>query len=216
MECPNCQQDNSPGSRFCTQCGIALPAQDVAVACPNCRQENPPGAGFCSNCGTALAVGCPSCSRGDVGDGRFCRWCKQLLVGPRGVKAAGIGQRVGAYVLDIVLFFLTLFIGYIIWWLFTLRRGQTPGKQLVGIRVVRTDGTASDWGWTFIREFLIKFALFEVAVDLVSFGLGSFINLLWAFWDKDRQTLHDKIMNTVVVDDRVFLSEARSAAPAAT
>jgi len=25
---------------------------------------------------------------------------------------------------------------------------------------------------------------------------------LWAFWDKDRQTLHDKIMKTVVVDDR--------------
>ena len=25
---------------------------------------------------------------------------------------------------------------------------------------------------------------------------------VWAFWDKDRQTLHDKIMNTVVVDDR--------------
>ena len=85
---------------------------------------------------------------------------------------------------------------------------------MVGIRVMRTDGTASDWGWTFIREFLIKFGLFEVAGDLVSFGLASILNLLWAFWDRDRQTLHDKIVNTVVVDDRVFLSEPHSASPA--
>ena len=211
MECPNCQTDNAPGASFCSSCGIALAAQDVAVVCPNCRQENPPGASFCNNCRTVLAAGCPSCSRGDVGEGRFCRWCEQLLVGPRGVKAAGIGQRVAAYLLDIVLFFVTLIIGYIIWWLFTLSRGQTPGKRLVGIRVMRTDGTASDWGWTFIREFLVKFAIFGVALDLVAFGLPSILDLLWAFWDRDRQTLHAKIVNTVVVDDRAFVVEARGA-----
>ena len=210
MECPNCQTNNSPGARFCGNCGNALGAPRISEGCPNCGQENPPGARFCTNCRTALAVGCPNCSRWDVAEGRFCRWCEQLLVGQQGVKAAGIGRRVAAYLLDILLFFVTLIIGYIIWWLFTLSRGQTPGKRLVGIRVMRTDGTASDWGSTFVREFLVKFALFEVAADLVTFGLGSFIDLLWAFWDRDRQTLHDKIVNTVVVDDRVFLSEARS------
>ena len=86
----------------------------------------------------------------------FCQWCDQMLVGPVGIKAAGIGRRVGAYILDAVLFFVTLIIGYIIWWLFTLRHGQTPGKQLLGIRVMRADGTRSDWGWTFLREFVIK------------------------------------------------------------
>ena len=94
-----------------------------------------------------------------------------------------------------------------------MRRGQTPGKSLLGIRVLRTDGTASDWGWTFVREFVVKFALFEVAADMVSFGLASVLDLFWAFWDRDRQTLHDKIVKTVVVDDRVFRSEARSASP---
>lgn len=66
---------------------------------------------------------------------------------------------------------------------------------------MRVDGTPSDWGWTFLREFVVE--------GLLIGGLGSFlggipgiIDLLWAFWDKDRQTLHDKIMNTVVVDDR--------------
>ncbi len=62
------------------------------------------------------------------------------------------------------------------------------------------------WGWTFIREFLVKFAAFGVAGDTVAFGIPSILDLLWAFWDKDRQTLHDKIMKTVVVNDRVLRS----------
>ena len=119
----------------------------------------------------------------------------------------------GAYLLDIALFFLTLIIGYIIWWLFALSRGQTPGKQLLGIRVMRTDGRPSDWGWTFIREFLIKI----VAVGILDAALGivTIIDLLWAFWDKDRQTLHDKVVKTIVVDDREFRRGAL-AEPAAT
>ena len=131
-----------------------------------------------------------------------------------GVKAAGIGQRVAAYLLDIVLFFVTLIIGYIIWSLFTFKRGQTPGKRLIGIRVIRTDGTPSLFGWTFVREFLVKSLLFEVAADAVTAGIASLIDLLWAFWDRDRQTLHDKIVKTLVVDDRAFLSQAPSTSPA--
>ena len=95
---------------------------------------------------------------------------------------------------------------------------------------MRVDGTASDWGWTFIREFLVKFGLFTVIADMVLWGLSSvlgglwafwdkdladtvmlglasILDDLWAFWDKDRQTLHDKIKKTVVVDDRALLSE---------
>ena len=39
--------------------------------------------------------------------------------------------------LDAVLVVVTLVIGYIIWWLFTLQWGQTPGKQILGIRAVK-------------------------------------------------------------------------------
>ena len=104
--------------------------------------------------------------------------------------------------MDFVLFIVTLIIEYIIWWLITLGRGQTPGKQLVGIRVMRTDGSRSDWGWTFLREFVIKLLVFEALGDALTSGIASLVDLLWAFWDKNRQTLHDKIMKTVVVDDR--------------
>ena len=56
------------------------------------------------------------------------------------------------------------------------------------------------------REFLVKFAVFGVAGDTVAFGIPSILDHLWAFWNKDRQTLHDKIMKTVVVNDRVLRS----------
>ena len=95
-----------------------------------------------------------------------------------------------------------------------MRRGQTPGKKLLGIRVIRTDGSPSDWGWTFLREFVIKLILFELAVDALTFGIGSILDSLWAFWDRDRQALHDKIVKTIVVDDREFRS-ATDSAPAA-
>ena len=156
-----------------------------------------------------LVLRCPNCSRSSVGQSRFCRWCQQFLVASQGVKVAGIGQRVAAYVLDVLLFCVTLIIGYVIWWLFTLSRGQTPGKRLLGIRVMRIDGTASDWDWTFIREFVVKFGLFEVVADILTLGLASLVDVLWAFWDKDRQALHDKIMKTVVVDDRLLRSVSR-------
>ncbi len=200
MQCPSCGHDNPADVRFCGSCGIELTAEGQCAACQN---HNPSDAQFCNNCGAVLR--CPNCSRSNVGEGRFCRWCQQFLVAPQGVEAAGIGRRVAAYLLDILLFFVTLIIGYIIWWLFTLSRGQTPGKRLVGIRVMRVDGTASDWGWTFIRELLVKFGLFGL-IDMVAFGLASLLDKFWAFWDKDRQTLHDKIMKTVVVDDRVLRS----------
>ena len=181
--------------------------------CPQCGNQLQQGVMFCGSCGVQLATGgatggCPNCLRGDVGDGQFCRSCDQFLIGDKGVKAAGLGRRVGAYVLDIILFIITLVIGYIVWWLFTLSRGQTPGKQLLGIRVMRADGTPSDWGWTFIREFIVKGIAVGLANSVV--GVASIIDLLWAFWDKDRQTIHDKLMKTVVVDDR----ELRSATPA--
>ena len=101
--------------------------------------------------------------------------------------------------LDIVLFFLILIIGYVTWSLgFTLRNGQTPGKQIVGIRVIRADGTPSDWGWTFLREWGVKWLLFSILLsELIVAWL---VDNLWAFWDKDRQALHDKIMKTYVVE----------------
>ena len=74
---------------------------------------------------------------------------------------------------------------------------------------MRVDGTASDWRWTFIREFVV----FNAAGGVFMFGLGSVIDKLWAFSEKDRQTLHDKVMMTVVVDDHLLPSRLYESSP---
>ena len=55
MECPACKQDNREGRRFCSQCGVALPA-----ACPACGFSNDGGDRFCGGCGGDLAQSAPS------------------------------------------------------------------------------------------------------------------------------------------------------------
>ena len=143
----------------------------------------------------------------------ICPACGQVISAPAGVRLADLGRRLGAYLLDFVLVFLTLFIGYIIWWLFTLQWGQTPGKQILGIRVIRMDGTESGWWWTFIREFVVKglgVGVVNAIIGLViAIPIFTFLDLMWAIWDKNRQALHDKVMNTIVVDDREAVKALR-------
>lgn len=66
--------------------------------------------------------------------------------------------------------------------------GQTLGKRVLGIKVVRTSGGPLGGGVAFLRY------LGHIPSSLV-FGLG----YLWMLWDDERQTWHDKIAATVVV-----------------
>ena len=91
--------------------------------------------------------------------------------------------------------------GYVIWWLVALKNGQTPGKQLVGIRVVRENGEPSGWGYTFLREFVIK-GLLGGVLSSITGGIYTVVDHLWPLWDQKRQTLHDKMVNTIVVQNR--------------
>jgi class 3 adenylate cyclase/tetratricopeptide (TPR) repeat protein len=55
MRCPQCQEANPPGARFCSACGVGLPA-----VCPACGHGNAPGSRFCNECGQALSPGAPA------------------------------------------------------------------------------------------------------------------------------------------------------------
>ena len=96
---------------------------------------------------------------------------------------------------------LALLVGYAIWWLFALRRGQTPGKQLVGIRVIKDNGEPSGWGYTLLREFVIK-GLLAGFLSGMTGGIYFAADHLWPLWDRDRQALHDKMIGTLVVQNR--------------
>ena len=101
-------------------------------------------------------------------------------------------RRLMAHILDGILFFLTLIIGYIIWWLIVIGRGQTPGKQLLGIRAMRRDGSPSGWGNTFVREI--------VKMVAHSFVIGFFADIILLLMDEEEhRSLADRVANTVVV-----------------
>ena len=69
------------------------------------------------------------------------------------------------------------------------RYGQTLGKKAVGIKVVTKDGKTPDMLKFFLREEVGKF------ISSIILMLG----YLMAIWDKDKQTLHDKIAGTYVI-----------------
>ncbi len=101
-------------------------------------------------------------------------------------------RRLFATILDGILFFLTLIIGYIIWWLIVLGRGQTPGKQLLGIYAIKRDGGRAGWGTTFVREVVKAVAH--------SFVIGFFADaILLLLDDEDHRSLSDRVAGTVVV-----------------
>ncbi|MDL2335854.1 MAG: adenylate/guanylate cyclase domain-containing protein, partial [Chloroflexota bacterium] len=58
MICASCGTENTPGAKFCNDCGSTL-----AAGCPNCGATNKPGARFCNECGTTLSAAAPAAAR---------------------------------------------------------------------------------------------------------------------------------------------------------
>jgi uncharacterized RDD family membrane protein YckC len=70
------------------------------------------------------------------------------------------------------------------------RTGQTWGRKIVGVKVVGKDtGAPLGFGKALGRTLL------ESTIS----GWLCFLGFLWMLWDKDKQTWHDKIVNSVVV-----------------
>ena len=69
-------------------------------------------------------------------------------------------------------------------------RGMTPGKKLLGVRVVQDDGAAPGFFMMLVREWAAKW------VSGLAFGMG----FVWILFDRDRQGWHDKLMSTYVVE----------------
>ena len=77
-------------------------------------------------------------------------------------------------------------IGYHV--LFTVFVGQTPGKALLGLRVVTLEG----------RRVPFFRALLRVAAYVLS-ALPLYLGFLWVFVDDRRQAWHDKLVGTLVI-----------------
>ena len=89
-----------------------------------------------------------------------------------------------------------LLVAYVIWALLRFARGSTPGKGLVGLEVVKSDGEKAGFFSMLIRETIGKF------ISSCVFSLG----FIWILIDDENQAWHDKLMNTYVVESNSGLS----------
>lgn len=126
----------------------------------------------------------------------------------RTFELAGIGERFIAIVIDTIIIGIIggifgvqagwwggSIVGFVLgafyqWYFLTQQNGQTLGKKLVGIRVVKADGSPITDADAVLRY--IGYMLNSIPILI---GLP----WLWAAFDKQSQGLQDKIANTYVV-----------------
>jgi uncharacterized RDD family membrane protein YckC len=89
-------------------------------------------------------------------------------------------------------FFVTLILGLLYYGLMNGLLGKTLGKMALGIKVVQKGGTeVIGVGKGFIRALVSQLLGYTC--------IGGILNGLWPLWDKDRQSLSDKVVGSQVV-----------------
>ena len=68
----------------------------------------------------------------------------------------------------------------------------------MGIRVVRDNGQAFDFGHAALREIVVKWLLVGIASSIIPV-LPWLLDVLWPLWDDENRALHDMIVSTHVV-----------------
>ncbi len=116
---------------------------------------------------------------------------------------ASRAQRFGALFLEILLFIVTLMIGWLIWSLIIYSRGQSPAKQVLRMKVVRLEShRAANWGWMALRELVLKAAIVAFLAGVLLLGIIWVIVNGIVLLNNDRnQTVWDKMLKTVVISD---------------
>ena len=137
-------------------------------------------------------------------------------------------HRLGGKAVDIAMYLVTFGIGWFIWSLVVWGQGQTPGKQIVSLRVY--DATTSKrvkWGHMALREFLVPLALTFVALPFVlvlsaipndyvslfaiiflylSFFATQLVDAVWIFRQGKQQRLVDVFCKTTVLNETAPLT----------
>jgi uncharacterized RDD family membrane protein YckC len=119
------------------------------------------------------------------------------------MRYASFQHRLGAYALDSVLAFFTLGIGWLIWSLIVWGQGQTPGKQILKIRVRSAEtGAVATWGHMAVREFLVPLTVL-IAVS-ITYGVALiawFVVEIVFYFTKNNRTLRDLWVKTAVINE---------------
>ena len=104
--------------------------------------------------------------------------------------------------------------------------GQTPGKRLLGIQVLRRDGEYLDFGKSFLRYLVVSFVFYNgiyggllnhlPPTAMMAAGSVYFLIIIWAFFacflmipfHPLKRGLHDIVADSIVVYKGTFDSEA--------
>lgn len=116
---------------------------------------------------------------------------------PGGLALSSVGKKLVANILESVLALFTLVIGWLIWAAMIAGKGQTPARQLLGMRIVSTrDGRPLSFPQMLFMRGLIGAFVQVIAVSL-TFG----VMILMPLWDRRNQTVTDKVSGSIVLDD---------------
>lgn len=136
---------------------------------------------------------------------------------------ASWGQRVGAYLVDLAIlvalflvFFvvglvlgaisdalgiLFVFVGYaamialgVYYGFLNGAKGQTPGKAIMGLKVISEQNGQVIGGGNGVIRYIVG-----ALISGVTCGFGGLIDHLFPLWDDKNQTLHDKVVKSVVI-----------------
>jgi uncharacterized RDD family membrane protein YckC len=153
---------------------------------------------------------CPSCNA-EIDNGMlWCPLCHAHVIDPRIGFLASPAARLGAFFLDwlTVIVWLTVSgvligisgsgskmillivaIGFPVYQVFCLIHGTSPGKRLMGMKVVSGNGNAAGFLRMILREIVGKL----ISSLILSFGF------IWILIDRYNQGWHDKLASTYVI-----------------
>ena len=107
------------------------------------------------------------------------------------------GQRLGASLLDGLLFVVTLGIGWLIWDIVLFSQSTSPAKKMLGLRIVDINtGVPATMQQMLLREVLGKFILGSVT------GITGLVSIVLILVTPSRQGVWDYIARTTVVSER--------------
>jgi uncharacterized RDD family membrane protein YckC len=116
---------------------------------------------------------------------------------PGCVTPCGNGQRLGASLLDGLLFVVTLGIGWLIWDIVLFSQSTSPAKKMLGLRIVDINTAApATMQQMLLREVLGKFILGSVT------GITGLVSIVLILVTPSRQGVWDYIARTTVVSER--------------
>lgn len=122
-----------------------------------------------------VAVGLGDCTTNPVTDEIVCNGRENA-----GSIVAGVLVMIVGWLISLVLYLRHL-----------ATRGQTWGRKIVGVRVVDANtGAAPGWGKAIGRTLFANFISANIC----------YLGYLWMLWDAKRQTWHDKVASTLVIE----------------